>query len=199
VSVTVKLGEKFTYSFPMTKSGYSFCGWYLDEALTQKFDMDFTQDEAKDFNIYAKWVPENEAATLVVSGATVKNKVFAVLPGETFIEPIIAEKEGYIFAGWYADEAFTKAFDFSAPVEATGKVTVYAKWDADPSATTQTTETTSTTAAENTPGATTDVGGGDNDNTPSTTTIIVIAVIAAVVLVGVVAVIIVKKNSSRAE
>ncbi len=35
---------------------------------------------------------------------------------------------GYTFAGWYADAACTKEYDFSAPV--TGDLTLYAKWDA---------------------------------------------------------------------
>ena len=42
--VRVDFGEKFTYSFPMNKSGYAFCGWYLDKELTQKYDMNFTQN-----------------------------------------------------------------------------------------------------------------------------------------------------------
>ena len=35
---------------------------------------------------------------------------------------------GYTFAGWYADAACTKEYDFSAPV--TGDLTLYAKWTA---------------------------------------------------------------------
>ena len=127
--VKVDFGEKFTYSFPMNKSGYAFCGWYLDKELTQKYDMNFTQNEAKDFDLYAKWVPEGEVATLKLVDATATNKIFSVYPGETFVTPEIEERNGYEFEGWFADAEYTTPFDFSAPVTQTGTVNVYAKWN----------------------------------------------------------------------
>lgn len=36
-------------------------------------------------------------------------------------------KVGHVFAGWYADEAFTTEFDFTTPI--TADTTVYAKWN----------------------------------------------------------------------
>ena len=126
-NVNVKFGETFKYSFPMKKTGYAFCGWYLDKELTQKYDMNFTQNEAKNFDLYAKWVPENEVATLEIKGATATNKIFSVNVGETFVTPELKETEG--FEGWFADAAYTVPFDFSAPVTKTGKITVYAKYE----------------------------------------------------------------------
>ena len=38
--------------------------------------------------------------------------------------------EGYAFGGWYADEACTKAWDFSTSTMPAGNVTLYAKWTA---------------------------------------------------------------------
>ncbi|MGN1095020.1 MAG: InlB B-repeat-containing protein, partial [Eubacteriales bacterium] len=146
ITMKIKFGEKFTYSFPMTKSGYEFGGWYLDEACTEKFDMNFTQDEENDFSIYAKWIPKNDACVLKVNGATYTNKIFAVEAGETFIEPQAAEKEGYEFIGWFADEACTTPFDFSKAVSATGTVNVYAKYKS-LSGDDETTTPISTTAA----------------------------------------------------
>ncbi len=184
-NITVKTGEKVSYSFPMKKTGYAFCGWYLDEAFTQPFDMEFTQDEAKSFSLHAKWVPEAEAATLKLSGASATNKIFSVLPGEKFIEPVVAEKEGYEFLGWFTDEALTTKFDFSAPVEQTGTITLYAGWKnlSEPEQTTTgTVETTAPVTA---------------DPVPKSNTTVIIIIIAAVVVVAaaaVVAVVIVKKK-----
>lgn len=39
-------------------------------------------------------------------------------------------RSGYVFAGWYTDEACTVAYDFTQPV--TDSVTLYAKWEAAP-------------------------------------------------------------------
>lgn len=41
-------------------------------------------------------------------------------------KPADPTREGYTFAGWYTDEACTKAYDFSAAV--TADMTLYAKW-----------------------------------------------------------------------
>ena len=46
--------------------------------------------------------------------------------GSTVTKPTDPTREGYTFAGWYTDEAYTKAYDFSAAV--TADMTLYAKW-----------------------------------------------------------------------
>ncbi len=196
-NVNVKFGEKFTYTFPMKKTGYAFVGWYTDEALTQKYDMNFTQNEANDINIYAKWVPTAEAATITFKNATVTNKVFSATVGDTFVEPVVAEKEGFEFTGWYTDAALTQKFDFSAPVSEAGDITLYAGWK-DLSAGGDDNNTTSENV---TPGDSTTApiqNGGDaeepSDNKGSATGVI-IAVVAVVVVAGVaVAVVVVMKK-----
>ena len=46
--------------------------------------------------------------------------------GSTVAKPADPTRDGYTFAGWYTDEACTKAYDFSAAV--TADMTLYAKW-----------------------------------------------------------------------
>ena len=46
--------------------------------------------------------------------------------GSTVTKPTDPTREGYTFAGWYTDEACTKAYDFSVAV--TADMTLYAKW-----------------------------------------------------------------------
>lgn len=185
-NMTVKTGEKISYSFPMRKSGYAFCGWYLDAEFTQPFDINsFTQEEAKSFSLYAKWVASTEAATLKLSGAAAENKIFSVLPGEKFIEPVVAEKEGFEFLGWFADEALTVKFDFSAPVTQNGTITVYAGWK-DLSAPAQTTTDTVTTTV---PVTADPVSKGN-----ATLVIIIVAVACILAAAAAVAVVMVKKK-----
>lgn len=45
-------------------------------------------------------------------------------------KPADPTRSGYVFAGWYTDEACTAAYDFTQPV--TDNVTLYAKWEAAP-------------------------------------------------------------------
>lgn len=46
--------------------------------------------------------------------------------GSTVTKPADPTRDGYTFAGWYTDEAYTKAYDFSVAV--TADMTLYAKW-----------------------------------------------------------------------
>lgn len=49
-----------------------------------------------------------------------------VAQGATVQKPTDPTREGYVFAGWYADENLTVAFDFDSAIEA--NTDVYAKW-----------------------------------------------------------------------
>ena len=61
-NVSVKKGESLKISFPMTKKGYTFEGWYLDEALTQKYEI-APLESVDDFTLYAKWVEDVKETT----------------------------------------------------------------------------------------------------------------------------------------
>ena len=50
-----------------------------------------------------------------------------VLNGKTVAKPADPQKDGSVFIGWYADEACTQLYDFSANA-ITANTTVYAKW-----------------------------------------------------------------------
>jgi uncharacterized repeat protein (TIGR02543 family) len=47
--------------------------------------------------------------------------------GDTVIEPSNPVREGYLFQGWYSDQAFRIAYDFSSQV--TSDTVLYAKWE----------------------------------------------------------------------
>ncbi len=132
-SLKAKVNEPVIIPFSMTKDGYVFVGWYLDEAFTQYFEVSKGQESATDINLYARWVKTNSAAKLTVVGATlVNNKLnpagYGVI-GETFHEPIPAAQAGKTFVGWYADEALTKPFDFNKIIVSNNNVLIYAKWE----------------------------------------------------------------------
>ncbi len=207
------VGEAVVVKFPMKKTGYVFAGWYLDKAYTEYFELGTGKDDYEDIDLYAKWVPEDEAAKLTVVGATLLNEKanpsgYAAV-GDVFKAPVAASVEGKEFAGWYADEAFTIPFDFNTPITDTAEVKVYAKWvsageEAEASTTLPATETTTTVASSET----TAVGGeqqttngvdgseetttGDSVTEPAVkndnNTGVVVGVIVAVVAVAAIAV-----------
>lgn len=104
--------------------GYTFDGWYADEAHNTKFD--FTKPIKSNTTVYAKWTAKDyEVSFITEHGKTptsqnVKYNGTATNPGEL-------TEDGYTFGGWYADEKHTTEFDFSTPI--TGDTKVYAKWE----------------------------------------------------------------------
>ncbi len=107
-----------------TKRGYTFGGWYTDEACTKAYD--FATPVTKDMTLYAKWT----IITYTVSFDSLGGSPVDVETAdyETAVtKPEDPMKTGYTFGGWYTDEACTKAYDFATPV--TGDRILYAKWN----------------------------------------------------------------------
>ena len=107
-----------------TKTGYTFGGWYTDEACTNAYD--FSQPVTKDMTLYAKWTINTYTVSFdSLCGSPVDVETADYETAVT--KPEDPTKTGYTFGGWYTDEACTKAYDFATPV--TGDRILYAKWN----------------------------------------------------------------------
>ena len=125
--IQVKRGTKLPKPANPTRSGYTFTGWYTDEACTAAYD--FSVPATGNLTLYAKWdVKEYTVTFHTGDGSPVEAQ--NVVHGGTAVKPESdPTREGCTFGGWYTDEACTEAYDFSAPV--TGNLTLYAKWEAE--------------------------------------------------------------------
>ena len=107
-----------------TREGYDFKGWYADEALATAYD--FSAPVEADATAYAKWETSTYQVTYMSNGEQYFEET--VEHGSTVCGPDKApERDGYLFLGWYADEALETLFDYRAPI--TSDTTVYAKWE----------------------------------------------------------------------
>ncbi|MDE6408107.1 MAG: InlB B-repeat-containing protein, partial [Anaeroplasmataceae bacterium] len=116
-------------SFPiLSENGYIFEGWYLDAEFTTRAIENTIITE--DTTLYAKWtkIPvytvsfDSQGGTLVDSISLLKGSKLSELKEPT--------KAGYIFKGWYVDEAYTVLWNIVDVIEK--DITLYAKWDALP-------------------------------------------------------------------
>lgn len=104
-----------------TRTGYTFAGWFANEALTVPWD--FAEDTIDDdVTLYAKWTIKSFTVTLDPSLGAV-----TVPFGGTVAKPADPVRSGYVFGGWFSDPALTTPWNFSSGT-VTGDTTIYAKW-----------------------------------------------------------------------
>ncbi len=124
-SQTVDYNTTATPPAAPTKTGYSFDGWYSDEALTSAFN--FSAAITADTMLNAKWTINQYTVSFNSNGGTAVTSQ-TVTYNETATEPTAPTRTGYTFEGWYTDEVLTSEFNFTTAI--TANVTLYAHWKA---------------------------------------------------------------------
>ncbi len=106
-----------------TTTGFVFDGWYTNQACTSAFD--FSTPITANTTLYAKWV---QALTVTFNlnghGDSFTQEVVSGAKASAPSTPVSA---GYVFVGWYSDQACTSEYNFNTPV--TSAKTLYAKWE----------------------------------------------------------------------
>lgn len=126
-ATTVNSGNKLSEVNAPTKEGYTFAGWYTDEALTTPFNAEEAIWEP--MTLYAKWIEGAASETVTITFETNGGTTMAVIvleKGATAGVIAVPEKEGYRFDGWYTDKALTTPFNAEEAIMES--MTLYAKW-----------------------------------------------------------------------
>ena len=115
-----------------TRSGFTFKGWFVDEALTQKWDFALNRVE-NNMTLYAKWEANPVIEVFDVNfnsngGSAVTSQV-GLSKGAKVTKPLDPSRSGYSFKGWFVDEAMTMPWNFDTDTVAKN-TTLYAKWEA---------------------------------------------------------------------
>ena len=129
-SVEKTVSTEFLYDIPTdfpkevmnpTREGYVFKGWYTNSEFTGS---PYTRSSVKEnTKYYAKWV-ETVSVTVYNNNGSEKPFVSYFEKGTT-PELTSPTKDGYVFVGWYTDEALTEKY---VPENKETDVTVYAKY-----------------------------------------------------------------------
>ena len=121
-SQKIKPNEKVVEPEAITKYGFKFDGWYLNNT---KYD--FETPVTKNITLVAKWLEDESIKRYEVtfdSDGGSKTDKQRVIENEKATEPKVPTKEGYKFLGWYLND--TK-YDFKTKV--TKDITLKAKWE----------------------------------------------------------------------
>ena len=146
-SQTVKKGNKATKPTDPTRNGYTFAGWYKEEAYTNQFNFD-TTTITSDRTLYAKWTQNSSGGepttqytvTFNANGHGTAPTAQTIVSGGKVTRPSDPSASGYSFGGWYKEAACTNAWNFTSDT-VTGNTTLYAKWTSTTPITTQYTVT----------------------------------------------------------
>ena len=118
-----------------TKTGYTFGGWYTDEAFTEESKV--TQIEKGSIGavtLYAKWTANTYTITYNLNGGSWKSgftpvTVRNVNTGVALPTNKNITKTGYKLSGWYTDETFSGEKIEIIPSGTTADITLYAKYE----------------------------------------------------------------------
>lgn len=126
-------GEVAEFARKPYKDHYKFDGWYYDEACTKAYGSKVAAGNSGDHTLYAKWKLEDYKIVLdsyngeFPTGTNIPTTYTYESTIEKLPEP---RRQGFTFAGWYADDLLTKPV--SSPVIKKGEFgdkKFYATWD----------------------------------------------------------------------
>jgi len=113
----VELGDDWT-----TKTGYTFTGWFTDAELTDRVT-EITL--SKDTTVYAGWDINEYKVEFVTNGGTDIPAISKKYESVIDLSDYTTTKTGFVFDGWYSDDAFEHSVSIITLTEDT---VVYAKW-----------------------------------------------------------------------
>ncbi len=104
------------------KSGYTFNGWYLGE---EEITNDSVLTEANNIALIARYTPKRYNVTFDAAGGEASMLTKQVVYDSKYGNLAIADKEGYVFAGWYLNENLVTS---ESIVKITSDVTLVARY-----------------------------------------------------------------------
>lgn len=125
--ITLPLGEAPVLPESPARMGYSFSGWFSDEAGTVPASPASTPVQT-DVTYYAGWEPMEAVRVSFDTKGGSRVAPITLLDGKALEASSVPTptKEGYTFSGWYKNADCTVKFNFASVP--TDNVTLYARW-----------------------------------------------------------------------
>ena len=131
-SIVVLTGEFIPRQTTPVRKGYTFIGWYIDEACTIAWNFEVNRVEGHTV-LYGGWeekqVVETVEYTVTFKPNNGSSDSTAVVEEGTLIpRPPLPTREGYTFIGWYTDAECTMGWNFDIDYP-TSDMTLYGGWE----------------------------------------------------------------------
>ncbi|WP_186380803.1 leucine-rich repeat protein [Paenibacillus xylanexedens] len=110
-----------------TKPNYTFENWYSDETLQAAWD--FTNSIDPNTTLYSKYISDKLTVSFNSNGGSHVADLADINYDTTITAPVAPTRSGYVFGGWYVDQALTTTWNFDTD-KVTENKTLFAKWNA---------------------------------------------------------------------
>ena len=112
-----------------SKEGYKFAGWYTNPEFTGEAITEIAKGSKGDISLWAKYTPTEYTITYHVNNGenSAENPaIYTIDSDKTSLAD--ASKEGYTFAGWYANNEFLGEAITEIAVGSKGEISLWAKY-----------------------------------------------------------------------
>ena len=114
----------------VTKTGYSFAGWFDNAECTGEAVTGIAETETGAKTFYAKWTPNQYTITFSVNGGKIIGDYPATYNyGESVVLPLTIEKTGSEFKGWFSNSNFDGDSVKTVAANDLGNKIFWAKWE----------------------------------------------------------------------
>ncbi|MBE6635599.1 MAG: hypothetical protein E7617_05305 [Ruminococcaceae bacterium] len=128
-SIGVEFGSEYGNIPSITRTGYTFLGWFTAENGGTKIGSDDVVSVAKDHTLYAQWEANKYTVNLDVNGGeALNNNSKEVVFAESFGDLPTPVRTGYTFVGWFTAKSEGKEILPETNVDITANITLYALW-----------------------------------------------------------------------
>ena len=125
---TVTYGGTYGTLPTVTRSGYTFNGWYMAKSGGSRVTGTTTVSKADDHTLYARWTANEYTVTFDGNGVTVSQTTKTVTYGSTYGTLPTVTRSGYTFDGWYTAKSGGSRVTGTTTVSIADDHTLYARW-----------------------------------------------------------------------
>ena len=114
----------------ITKTGYTFDGWYDNPSFSGSSVVSISYTETGDKTFYAKWTANQYSITFNVNGGKINGEYPETYNyGESVALPLDVERTGYTFGGWYTNSNGDGVASTTISASDLGNKIFWAKWE----------------------------------------------------------------------
>ena len=128
-SKTVTYGDAYGTLPTVTRTGYTFAGWYTSESGGDLRTASDTVSITSATTLYAHWTPNTYTVTFDGNGGTSPTATKNVTYASTYGTLPTPTRTGYAFLGWFTAASGGAQITSSTTVSITAAQTLYAHWE----------------------------------------------------------------------